>query len=136
MNNGKFVVLLGNGNDSGDTEVENLFNRIGCAVETAPPRKVIDVLLDRKIDLILLDVDLVQDKAVDLVRMIRHSDRSVPIVTLAASYSSQGYDIEIDLRQAGVLACRGKPLTEEEAGWLIDSAKSYFRNRSSQALGR
>ena len=135
MNNAKFVVLLGNDDNSGNTGVKTLFNRIGCVVETAPPRKVFDLLLDKKIDLILLDVDSVEDKAVDLVRMIRHSDRSVPIVTLATSYSPHGYDIEIDLRLAGVLACRGKPLSEKEAGWLVDSAKSYSRNVSSQPLG-
>lgn len=136
MNNAKFVVLLGNQNNSGDTGVRKLFNRIGCIVKTAPAGKVIDILANRKIDLILLDVDSTEEGAVDLVRMIRHSDKSIPIVTLATTYSPHGYDIEIDLRLAGVFACRGKPLTEEEAGWLVDSAKSYSQNISSHPFGR
>ena len=128
MNNEKFIVLVVNDNSFANIEVKTLFERIGCTVETVPSRKIIDILAGRRIDLILLDVDSIEEKAVDLVRMVRHSDRSTPIVTLAATYNPHGYDIEIDLRLAGVLACRGKPLTEEEARWLVGSAKSYSRN--------
>ena len=133
MNNTEFAILFVNDSDG---KVETLFSKKGYIVQTALPQKAINILVNRRIDLVLLDVDLVKEKAVTLVGMVRRLDRSTPIVTLATTYTVNGYDIEIDLRQAGVLACRGKPLTEEEAGWLIDSAKSYFRNRSSQAFGR
>ena len=129
MDNAEFVVLLAN---DGDTGAKALFGRMGCRVETAPLERIIDILVDRKIDLILLDVDSVQGRAVPLVRMVRRLNRSIPIVAIATTYTLNGYDIEIDLRQAGVLACRGKPLTEEEARWLVGSARQYSRNVSSQ----
>ena len=135
-NNARLVVLLVKNNNLANRGVKTLFDRLGCRVETVPPQKVINILEDKKVNLILVDVDSIGEKAVDLVRVVRYSDRSIPIVTLATTYSPHGYDIEIDLRLAGVFACRGKPLSEEEAGWLVDSAKSYSQNISAHPFGR
>ena len=130
----KSVVLLVN--DSNNTGVKSLFDRLGCTVEAISSSEVIDVLADRRIDMIVLDIDSIGKKTVDLVRMIRRSDRSTPIITSAATYISHGYDIETDLRRTGVFVCRGKPLCEKEAKWLIESARTYSQNRSSHPVGR
>lgn len=125
----QFIVLLvSNGRD---TVTEAVFAGRGCAIRTASPGELAAILREIKIDLALLDIDLLKEKAISVSKVIRRLDKLTPIAATAASYKVDRHDIEIELRLEGVFACRGKPLSQEEAQWLVESAKGFSRNHKS-----
>jgi len=97
-------------------------------------RETIKTLQSCRVDMLFLDIDMIDDPVIDFISIIRNMDRNIAIITLGSVYDTEGGDLEPRLRAQGVLACRGKPLGELEAGWLVESVERYMERQRKKAV--
>ncbi len=111
-----------------DPEIETIFTRdlADVRLQVSCLRRAGEVLLrilEDKVDLLILDLDLSGISGIDLVPIVRRSRPRLPIVVISRDFN---YQVRQMVAQEGVTYQIFKPVDMREVGELISTARSLL----------
>jgi DNA-binding response OmpR family regulator len=93
--------------------------------------KGLQLFKEKKIDILLIDIEVPKINGIDLIKKIRKTNKSIPIVIISA-YTNQDYllaAIELNLKKFII-----KPLTSNKMNELLDILNNHFTDTNEIEL--
>lgn len=110
------------------TLLSHYFDKVYLAEDGLEGQKI---LHDKKIDLMLIDIELPTINGIDLIKKIRETNKSIPIIVISA-YTNENYllaAVELNLLKYIV-----KPLTSDKIKTVLTTLNDYFSECNEIAL--